>query len=156
VPLAFKKKQKLTLLFLLGKKVDSNLFCFSAGSFYIIFIRNGLWLSHLFTVAFYVCRSKLLKWMDRYLQLSNIAKSSEDSIKYRTQGNEKFKARQDEHSLHLYSKSILVAPLNSEEYAVSLGNRSAVLFEMKLFEVSVILTKEYINTKVYFYLFSLF
>ena len=94
--------------------------------------------------------------MDRYLQLSNIAKSSEDSIKYRTQGNEKFKARQDEHSLHLYSKSILVAPLNSEEYAVSLGNRSAVLFEMKLFEVSVILTKEYINTKVYFYLFSLF
>ncbi|KAK6191540.1 hypothetical protein SNE40_003204 [Patella caerulea] len=64
-----------------------------------------------------------------------ISKDLEMAKKLRTDGNEKFKAKQNTAALQLYSKSIIMAPLpkdnNSPELSLAFANRSAVLYHLE-------------------------
>ncbi|KAK3913191.1 SET and MYND domain-containing protein 4 [Frankliniella fusca] len=82
-------------------------------------------------------RSYLLEWMENCIRLGR-KKSSDDSIKFRTKGNDAFKRHNDSASLSHYTDCIRYAPHGSEEHALGLANRSAVLYHMKRFKECVI------------------
>lgn len=81
-------------------------------------------------------RSYLNEWME--LCLSNGPKKSKaDSVAFRTKGNDEFKRHRDFASLSLYTDCIRYAPYGSEELALGLANRSAVLYHMKKYRECV-------------------
>ncbi|XP_060523174.1 SET and MYND domain-containing protein 4-like [Cylas formicarius] len=61
-------------------------------------------------------------------------KSSELSVEYRQKGNQAFKRKLSVEALEFYTKSILFSPGSSENLALAYANRSAVLFENRLYE----------------------
>lgn len=100
-------------------------------------LMNGLEKKNEFEIAKHVMehktlRSYLLEWLESCISVSG-KKSTADSLKYRTQGNNAFKRHHDSASLSLYNDCIRYAPPGSEELALGLANRSAVLFHMKRF-----------------------
>ncbi|KAF5296486.1 hypothetical protein FQR65_LT01475 [Abscondita terminalis] len=52
----------------------------------------------------------------------------------REEGNSFFKLKKDQLALMKYTDSLAKAPLDSEEYALALANRSAVLYQLKLYK----------------------
>lgn len=79
-------------------------------------------------------------------------KCSESSTKFRTEGNVLFTKKLDDDTcmevLSLYSKSIAFAFDNSEEFALGLGNRSAILYHMQKFQECILdIEKALIITK---------
>lgn len=60
-------------------------------------------------------------------------KNNEMSIQFREQGNIMFKDKQYDYALELYTKSITYAETGSEILGLAYANRSAVLFEKKMF-----------------------
>lgn len=61
-------------------------------------------------------------------------KSNEEAIKLREDGNKKFKEKKLEKALDLYTSSLAFAKKNSENFSKAVANRSAVLFELELYE----------------------
>lgn len=63
-------------------------------------------------------------------------KSKDESIEFRRLGNEGFKRHDDRRSLSYYTDAVRFAPYESEEHALALANRSAVLYHLKKYKVS--------------------
>lgn len=61
------------------------------------------------------------------------AKNCELSGQYRLEGNTLFKLKRDGEALKMYTKSIAFAAEKSETLGLAFANRSAVLFERKLY-----------------------
>ncbi|XP_057654662.1 SET and MYND domain-containing protein 4-like isoform X1 [Diorhabda carinulata] len=61
-------------------------------------------------------------------------KRNEEAIKLREHGNQKFKEKKLKEALDLYTNSLAYAEKNSEHYPKAIANRSAVLFELELYE----------------------
>ncbi|PSN40378.1 hypothetical protein C0J52_11855 [Blattella germanica] len=70
-------------------------------------------------------REKLLEWIKHSESITKWEKSASRASSFRTQGNDKFRARNNEASLALYTKSVIHAPTGSDELALALANRSA-------------------------------
>uniref|UniRef100_A0A1B6BYA9 Protein-lysine N-methyltransferase SMYD4 n=1 Tax=Clastoptera arizonana TaxID=38151 RepID=A0A1B6BYA9_9HEMI len=90
-------------------------------------------------VQFKVCynfnKEYLIEWMNECLQeATNQLKSGYESCAFREQGNLFYKRGKDKESLELYNKSVIAAPYESEEMALALGNRSAVLKRLHFIE----------------------
>lgn len=88
------------------------------------------------TVSF--CRKCLEEWMQHLLEDGAGSKSRQKSRESRMQGNTNFTKSHKFlflEALRLYNKSIIEAPHKSEELSIALGNRSAILFELKNYEV---------------------
>lgn len=64
---------------------------------------------------------------------ANCLKSDELSGEFRERGNRAFKAKRDREALELYTKSVAFAVEGSEVLGLAFANRSAVLFEKKLY-----------------------
>lgn len=60
-------------------------------------------------------------------------KSEARSCEYRSKGNKLFKIKKDEMAMEMYTKSIAFAPKSLECLGMAFANRSAVLFEKKLY-----------------------
>lgn len=60
-------------------------------------------------------------------------RSDELSVRYREDGNRAFKGKRDGEALEMYTKSIAFAKSGSEAMGLAFANRSAVLFERKLY-----------------------
>lgn len=65
---------------------------------------------------------------------SFVRKSEAASVQFRTDGNGKFKQKHLPLALMLYTKCIANAPKNSESLGIGYANRSAVLYEQKLYD----------------------
>lgn len=65
-------------------------------------------------------------------------KSQKESLKYRNLGNLAYKLKNDLGALRYYTKSISFAPKDSEELALALNNRSAVLYRINNFYLSLV------------------
>lgn len=65
---------------------------------------------------------------------ANCLKSDEKSAKFREYGNRAFKAKKDGEALKMYTKSIAFAVAGTEALGLAFANRSAVLFERKLYK----------------------
>lgn len=83
------------------------------------------------------------------------SKSDELSREYREKGNQAFKTKKDGEALEMYTKSIALAEGGSEALGLAFANRSAVLFERKLFteclEVRNTVQFDYLATDNYFF-----
>ncbi|GJQ85477.1 hypothetical protein Trydic_g23900 [Trypoxylus dichotomus] len=76
------------------------------------------------------------KLLSKYSLFPAIAEQRKDDIlsaKYRQEGNEAFKRKDDLCAWHLYTKSISYATSNSECLSLAYANRSAVLYERKMY-----------------------
>lgn len=60
-------------------------------------------------------------------------KSQKLSTDLRNEGNKAFQKKNDLLALHLYNRSLSAAPLQSKEYALAIGNRSAVNWSLGFF-----------------------
>lgn len=78
----------------------------------------------------------LLEWMDGCLK-NAFPKNKTKSQELRIDGNSKFRQGLTHESFQLYTQSIVVAPHESEEFKLSLANRSAALYELKYYKESV-------------------
>lgn len=74
-------------------------------------------------------------------KLSEDPKSDQESIGYRTKGNDMFKQRNHQKALELYTISAVFAQNESEELGKAYANRSAVLFEQKLYKECLTVSK---------------
>jgi len=61
------------------------------------------------------------------------SKNAEISVGLRNEGNIAFQKKKDALALELYNKSMCHAPLDGTEYALAIGNRSAVNFSLKCY-----------------------
>lgn len=61
-------------------------------------------------------------------------KSDERSGEFREMGNRAFKSKKDGQALEMYTKSVAYARKGSEALGLAFANRSAVLFERKLYK----------------------
>lgn len=78
--------------------------------------------------------SELLEKYALYPEILHREKDDELSAKYRQEGNNAFKRKEDHTAWRLYTKSISYATNNSECLALAYANRSAVLYEKKLYK----------------------
>lgn len=69
-------------------------------------------------------------------------KSEIASCMYREQGNSLFKAKEDGEAMRMYTKSIAYAPKGAECLGLAFANRSAVLFEKKLYKECLSVSKK--------------
>ncbi|KAI4457246.1 set and mynd domain-containing protein 4 [Holotrichia oblita] len=76
----------------------------------------------------------LLEKYALYPKIIHEKKDDELSVKYRQEGNDAFKRKQDHAAWMFYSKSISFATSNSECLALAYANRSAVLYEKKMYK----------------------
>jgi hypothetical protein len=83
-------------------------------------------------------REKLLEWIKYTQSNTEWMKSASMASKFRVQGNEKFKKCDDAGSLAFYTKSVVNAPRDSEELSLALANRSAALFHLGAYQVSIL------------------
>lgn len=70
----------------------------------------------------------------------SVPKNSEKSAKYRTEGNKHYAKKTPQQlliALKLYNQSICFAPNGSEDLSIGYANRSAVYFDLKLFDVCI-------------------
>lgn len=65
-------------------------------------------------------------------------KSASEAVKLRNLGNEKYQSKNYEEALRCYSGSIATAPVDSVELALAFGNRSAVLFVLRKYELCLL------------------
>ena len=65
------------------------------------------------------------------------SKSAEKSLQFKQEGNRLFASKQNNLALEAYNKAVSHAPqsehFKGEELSLALANRSAVLYQMKLF-----------------------
>ncbi|XP_050534330.1 uncharacterized protein LOC126901694 isoform X2 [Daktulosphaira vitifoliae] len=64
------------------------------------------------------------------MNCSSMEKNNIMADKLRSRGNDEFKSNKNEESLSLYTKALMVAPVDSVHYALAVANRSAVLYHM--------------------------
>ncbi|CAH0564153.1 unnamed protein product [Brassicogethes aeneus] len=76
----------------------------------------------------------LLDEFELYPDGTNSGKSNAESEKYRLKGNEMFKLKCNDKSIEYYTQSIAHAENNTESLAIAYANRSAVLFQIKLYK----------------------
>uniref|UniRef100_A0A336KY89 Protein-lysine N-methyltransferase SMYD4 n=1 Tax=Culicoides sonorensis TaxID=179676 RepID=A0A336KY89_CULSO len=79
---------------------------------------------------------KGIKYIEKFVT-KKLNKDINFALECKEYGNKEFKAGRFNRSLELYSRSILNTPPNTSELATVLGNRSAVLFNLKEYEASV-------------------
>lgn len=93
----------------------------------------------LFTDLFLnICsRETLLEWIRFTQSNTKWMKSATMASNFRVQGNEKFRKHDDAGSLVLYTQSVVNAPRDSEELSLALANRSAALFHLGAYQVSI-------------------
>ncbi|XP_050427844.1 SET and MYND domain-containing protein 4-like [Adelges cooleyi] len=68
---------------------------------------------------------------------SVIDKSDDVAGVFRSRGNDEFKAKNDEESLCLYTRAVMIASVNSADYSLAVANRSAVLYHMHEYRLCV-------------------
>jgi hypothetical protein len=85
------------------------------------------------------CREKLLEWIKCTQSNTKWMKSASRASKFRVEGNEKFRKCDDTGSLIFYTQSVVHAPRDSEELSLALANRSAALFHLGAYQVSILL-----------------
>ncbi|CAG9832959.1 unnamed protein product [Diabrotica balteata] len=78
--------------------------------------------------------SELLKKYEVSCEFVKDKKCDKVSVNLREQGNQKFKGKLLQEALELYTQSLANAEENSENFSKALANRSAVLFELELYE----------------------
>jgi SET and MYND domain-containing protein 4 len=74
------------------------------------------------------------KFLNRKYSINKSNKNQEISKKFRLEGNDYFKKKYDQIAFDKYTLSIIYAPIDSDEIILALSNRSAVFFELKLYE----------------------
>lgn len=67
----------------------------------------------------------------------NFLKSAQQSTDYREKGNAAYSSRNDQLALSLYNQAVRYAPSYSKELSLALGNRSAVLFNLKYYQLAL-------------------
>ena len=67
----------------------------------------------------------------------NYLKSVQQSNDYRDKGNAAYSSRDDRLALSLYNQAVRFAPSYSRELSLALGNRSAVLFNLKQYQLAL-------------------
>ena len=82
-------------------------------------------------------RETLLEWIRFTQSNTKWMKSATRASSFRVQGNEKFRKRDDAGSLVFYTQSVVNAPRASEELSLALANRSAALFHLGAYQVSI-------------------
>ncbi|GAB1600499.1 SET and MYND domain-containing protein 4-like [Argonauta hians] len=78
-------------------------------------------------------------WISIYLEYSNEfdVKNCKRSIESRQKGNKEFQKKNFSEALEHYSKSLAFAPLTSSEPALCYSNRSAVLYQLGLYQACI-------------------
>ncbi|GAB1600500.1 SET and MYND domain-containing protein 4-like [Argonauta hians] len=78
-------------------------------------------------------------WIASYLECSNTldVKCCKKSMKSRQKGNKEFQKKNFSKALKHYSKSLAFAPLTSSEPALCYSNRSAVLYQLGLYQACI-------------------
>jgi hypothetical protein len=82
-------------------------------------------------------RETLLEWIRFTQSNTKWMKSATMASNFRVQGNEKFRKCDDAGSLVFYTQSVVNAPRDSEELSLALANRSAALFHLGAYQVSI-------------------
>lgn len=82
-------------------------------------------------------REILLEWIRFTQSNTKWMKSATRASNFRMHGNEKFRKRDDAGSLVFYTQSVVNAPRDSEELSLALANRSAALFHLGAYQVSI-------------------
>lgn len=83
-------------------------------------------------------RETLLEWIRFTQSNTRWMKSASRASNFRVQGNEKFRKRDDAGSLVFYTQSVVNAPKASEELSLAFANRSAALFHLGAYQVSIL------------------
>lgn len=114
-----------------------SLLCSSARpEIYIQFDMFRKFPAHLKVAAAYELRQTIRSLPK--IESSLAVKSEATSLEYRNAGNTYFRNGEFANALELYCKSIATAPKNSPELAIAFGNRSAVLFKLKKYRLSLL------------------
>lgn len=83
-------------------------------------------------------REKLLNWISFTINNLSNKKTAEKALHFRIIGNKKFEEKKYAESVCLFTQSIQYSLPNSNDLALSFGNRSAALYYMDQFEVTFI------------------
>lgn len=84
-----------------------------------------------------IYRIYLEEWLEDKTKFD--PKSTAESVKYRLEGNKIYQIGKDGDALKIYNSSVKAAPFNTNEFALALANRSAVLMRLNYFKVSSLL-----------------
>lgn len=79
---------------------------------------------------------KGVEYIEQFIT-KNLNKDVKSALDYKNQGNQEFKQCRWDAALDLYNKSVICMPGNTSDMATVLGNRSAVLLNMKEYELAV-------------------
>lgn len=79
---------------------------------------------------------KGVEYIEQFIT-KNHNKDVQFGLDYKNQGNQEFKVCRWDAALDLYNKSVICTPGNTSDMATVLGNRSAVLFNLKEYELAV-------------------
>lgn len=83
------------------------------------------------------------------MQLVSASKCDESACRLRQLGNEAFKDGDHEKAAHFYTRGLMVASVDGEEYVHCLANRSAALFHLKEYQDALLDTHPVMNSPKY-------
>uniref|UniRef100_A0A1B6MLQ4 Protein-lysine N-methyltransferase SMYD4 n=1 Tax=Graphocephala atropunctata TaxID=36148 RepID=A0A1B6MLQ4_9HEMI len=88
-----------------------------------------------FVTCYEANKAYLEEWLTEHTK--NEPKSAAKSTELRLSGNKVYQLRRDKEALDTYNQSVIAAPFNSNQFALALANRSAVLTRLGYSEEAV-------------------